>query len=79
MTCQAYPGSGIITLVWMGLFHLGVSSFYFIPCRLPPVGDFFIFKEIRHFDEFQKAGKNFEKYCSVARSKLPCIFGNLLM
>ena len=30
MTCQAYPGSGIITLVWMGLFHYGVSSFY---CR----------------------------------------------
>ena len=31
MTCQAYPESGIITLLWMGLFHtFGVSSFY---CR----------------------------------------------
>lgn len=78
MTCQAYPGSGIITLFWMGYTALGKLVLSILHW-LPPVEDFLFFKEVRHFDESQKAGKNFKKYCNVARSKLPCIFENLLM
>ena len=42
MTCQAYPGSGIIYLAKGWVIPLKVSLFYLLPCRLPPVGDFFI-------------------------------------
>lgn len=66
MTCQAYPGSGIITLSWMGYTALG-KLVLFCPLLVAAGGGFFYFIVVGYFDGYCNIPQNTAKYFIVAQ------------